>query len=92
VAASDDGVRDGGADVERYERLRACVLSGGPDGQRLGRALLERRGLAAWAHAWHETAPAPAAAPARAAPGTPAACGEVVAVLAAMALAVCGGR
>lgn len=92
MAARDDQVRDGGADVERYERLRACALGGGPDGQRLGLALMERRGLAAWAQAWHETAPAPSPAPARAAPGAPAGCGEVVAVLAAMALACCGGR
>jgi len=67
------------------------ALGGGPDGQRLGRALLERRGLAAWAQAWHEAAPASPAPRARAAP-VPAGCGEVVAVLAAMALACCGGR
>jgi hypothetical protein len=47
--------------------------------------------MAAWARAWHEAAPASPEARARAAP-VPAACGEVVALLAAMALAVCDGR
>jgi hypothetical protein len=46
--------------------------------------------VAAWTRAWPETAPAPRAAPVRAVPALPAGAGEVVAVLAAMALACCG--
>jgi hypothetical protein len=43
------------ADVEHYEQLRGEALSGGPSGFRLGLALLERRGVAAWARAWQST-------------------------------------
>jgi hypothetical protein len=91
VEASDEPAGDGG-DVERYERLRACALSGEPDGWRLGLALLERRGLAAWTRAWQDTAPLPAAAPARPAVEPPAGAGELVGVLASMALACLAGR
>jgi hypothetical protein len=84
-----DDSRDG--DVERYERLRRCALSGEPDGHRLGLALLERRGLVAWSRAWQQTAPsAPPAATAAVAPSAGA--DELVGVLAAMALACLGGR
>jgi hypothetical protein len=76
------------ADVERYERLRSHALSGGPACFRLGLALLERRGVAAWARAWRDT---PAARDARpsAAPVAepPAASRELVGALASMALA-----
>ena len=34
--------------VERYEQLRSHALDGEPSGFRLGLALLERRGVAAW--------------------------------------------
>jgi hypothetical protein len=94
VEASDepaDGDGDGDGDVERYERLRACALAGEPDGHRLGLALLERRGLAAWARAWQETAPRPSP-PARAAVEPPAGAAELVGVLASMALACLAGR
>jgi hypothetical protein len=88
LAASGDG-----AEVERYERLRACALAGEPDGFRLGLALLERRGLAAWTRAWPATAPAPPARPAAAvAVEVPADAGELVGVLASMALACLEGR
>ena len=50
----------GAEDVERYEQLRARALGGEPSGCRLGLALLERRGVAAWARAWRRP-PAPAA-------------------------------
>ena len=62
--------RDRGAsEVKRYEQLRARVVSGEPDCFRLGLAMLERRGVAAWSRAWQTTAPAPAApAPAAASP------------------------
>jgi hypothetical protein len=94
VGASDEpaaGDGDAVGAVERYERLRACALAGEPDGHRLGLALLERRGLAAWARAWRQTAPARSAAPV---PPVvePAGTGELVAVLASMALACLAGR
>jgi hypothetical protein len=79
-------------DVERYERLRACVLGGEPDGHRLGLALLERRGVAAWTRAWPATAAAPAPPPARPAVEAPVGAGELVGVLASMALACLAGR
>jgi hypothetical protein len=76
-------------DIERYEQLRARAraLGGEPSGWRLGLALLERRGVAAWARAWRSTAPAPASATAGP-PAGPAAVGdELVGALASMALA-----
>ena len=75
-----------------YERLRERVLAGRPDGWRLGRALLARRGMVGWIAAQAAVASAPAAdAPARpaaaAAPGPAGDCGQLVSVLAEMALA-----
>jgi hypothetical protein len=59
----------GASEVERYEQLRARVVSGEPDCFRLGLAMLERRGVVAWSRAWQATAPAPApAVPAAGAP------------------------
>jgi len=66
--SSDPG--RGASEVERYEQLRARVVSGEPDCFRLGLAMLERRGMAAWSRAWQAPAPtpaAPAAGPPRAA-------------------------
>jgi hypothetical protein len=80
----------GGAGVvERYEQLRSHAICGEPSGFRLGLALLERRGVAAWARAWGETAPAQPAPASRAAPKpAPVAVGdELVGALASMALA-----
>ncbi len=91
MEASSERAGDGVSDVERYERLRGCALAGEPDGHRLGLALLERRGLAAWTRAWQETAPLPSAAPARPAVEPPAGAGELVGVLASMALACLAG-
>ena len=71
-------------DVERYEQLRRRALGGEGSGWRLGLALLERRGVAAWARAWQNTAPAPRAGPAV---EPPAGGSEIVGVLATMALA-----
>lgn len=79
-------------DVERYERLRRSALSGEPDGWRLGLALLERRGLAAWARAWQSTAPASSPQRARSAVAVPSGADEIVGVLATMALACVAGR
>lgn len=74
-------------DVQRYEQLRSRALDGEPSGFRLGLALLERRGVAAWARAWQGTTVAreqPLAAPVV---ELPAASSELVGVLASMALA-----
>jgi hypothetical protein len=90
VEASDEPAADPERAVERYERLRRCALAGEPDGHRLGLALLERRGLAAWTRAWQESAPRPSP-PARAAVEPPGG-SELVAVLASMALACVAGR
>jgi hypothetical protein len=74
-----------------YERLRAAVLGGRPDGFRLGHGVLATRGLVAWMH----TASSLAASPPHASATRPPA-GEVVplpgadqlvAVIAQMALA-----
>lgn len=53
-----------------YEQLRERVLSGRPDGWRLGHGVLTGRGMVSWITAW----PAIAAPPATPAPpaGTPA--------------------
>ena len=74
--------------AERYEELRRRALHGEPDGWRLGLAVLQRHGVAAWIRAWDDTAPAPVKS-AVAAPGPR--CGELVAVLAGMALCAAGG-
>jgi hypothetical protein len=73
-------------EIERYEQLRARALSGSPDGWRLGLAMLERRGMAAWARAWRATAPTPPR-PSRQVVEVPADASQLVAVLATMALA-----
>jgi hypothetical protein len=81
------------APAERYEQLRQLVLGGHAEGWRHGLGMLTGKGLAGWMRAWTgssqppaATAPAAPAAPSPAGPaGTRA--GEVVAVLAQMALA-----
>jgi len=94
VEASDEPAaaeRDPDRAAERYERLRACALAGEPDGHRLGLALLERRGMAAWARAWQEAA-LPPSSPAPPAVELLAGAGDLVGVLASMALACLTGR
>ena len=78
------------ADVQRYEQLRTHALYGGPSCWRHGLALLQRRGVAAWARAWRTTLPAPVAAAATPAPAD--ASDEIVGLLATMALACLAGR
>ena len=53
----------GGAEVDAsYERLRAAVLGGAPDGFRLGHGVLATRGVVAWIGALSApAAPAPSA-------------------------------
>jgi len=80
--------------VESYERLRARVLAGRPDGWRLGHGLLASRGVAGWIAAGAARTVA-AARPADPAATTPPArtdsdrpgADQLVAVLAQMALA-----
>jgi hypothetical protein len=43
-----DERRSGVGDVERYEALRRRALGGEPSGWRLGLAVLQRQGVAAW--------------------------------------------
>jgi hypothetical protein len=87
VTDGDDGVWD----VQRYEQLRSHSLDGEPSGFRLGRVLLERRGVAAWARAWGSTAhgePAPCFQQATATACAPPPVGDaLVGALASMALA-----
>ena len=79
---------DGSDVVDGYERLRARALTGDTEGWRLG--VLQQRGLAAWLRVRQATAPTVARpTPARA--GSPSAGGvdgELVGLLASMALAV----
>lgn len=94
---------DGAALLAGYEALRAAVLSGRPDGWRHGHGVLAREGMAGWMAAWAAAAPAAGTtAPQLSDPSTPTSsksdatttvlsslsnAGEVVAVLAQMALA-----
>lgn len=80
--------RDAG-DVERYEALRRQALGGESSGWGLGLALLQRRGVVAWARAWPAT---PSTVPARVPVEVPAGGDELVGVLATMALACVGNR
>jgi hypothetical protein len=73
--SSDDG--RGALSVERYEQLRADVVSGEAGCFRLGLAMLQRRGVAAWSRAGQTTAPARAPAP----PATGAATAPQAAVI-----------
>jgi hypothetical protein len=75
--------------VERYEQLRRRALQGEASGWRLGLALLQRGGVAAWAKAWQPSVPVCPVRPPIAAPVD----GDgIVGVLATMALACLGAR
>lgn len=79
---------DAREDVARYEQLRARALGGDAAGWRLGLAVLERRGVMAWARAWQASVPAPA----QATPSEPVAVSdELVGALASMAVACISG-
>ncbi|WP_249019846.1 hypothetical protein [Conexibacter sp. S30A1] len=68
--------------------MRGQALAGGPGSARLGLALLEHRGVSAWTRVWQSTAPAPPVTPPLAPnAAAPVAEGEIVSVLASMALA-----
>ena len=86
-----DDTSGGGSDVvDGYERLRARALGGDADGWRLGLAVLQQRGVAAWLRVRQATVPTVSPpTPSRA--GSPSAGGvdgELVGLLASMALAV----
>ena len=77
--------------MDGYERPGARALGGDADGWRLGLAVLQQRGLAAWLRARQATVPTVSPpTPGRA--GSPSAGGwvdgELVGLLASMALAV----
>jgi len=81
---ADDERSDSNEEVERYEALRRRALVGEACGWRLGLAVLERQGVAAWLRAWQNIAPTPL-------PGSATdvvvAGDELVGALASMALA-----
>ncbi len=72
---------------QRYEQLRRRALDGEPGGARLGLAVLQRQGVAAWMAAWSDLG---AATPPDQPPPSGATADAVVAVLASMALACAG--
>jgi hypothetical protein len=88
---NNDPVED--SDVEEYERLRERALCGDASGWRLGLAVVEHRGVAAWLRVRAAAAvAAPAPAPARTSrSGLADAADELVSVLAAMALGALAG-
>jgi hypothetical protein len=86
-----DDTRGGGSDVvDGYEQLRRRALCGDTEGWRLGLGVLQQRGVAAWLRVRQATVSTVSpATPSRA--GSPIAGGvdgELVGLLASMALAV----
>jgi hypothetical protein len=74
--------------TERYEQLRAGVLAGNGEGLRFGLGVLASRGMAAWMTLWQQVPSAPPAGGARPAAATSTGgAGEMVRILASMALA-----
>jgi hypothetical protein len=82
---------DGAEDVERYESLRRRALGGEHAGWRLGLAVVQRRGVAAWLRVGHAI-PTPTPSPSPSGSRVPVGGDELVGVLATMALACMGGR
>ncbi len=92
---------DRGGLVAGYELLRAAALVGNPEGWRLGRGLLASRGKATWMAAWTALVPVdagttatnppaftlPAPSPQHPSPSSVPRAGQIVAVIAQMALA-----
>ena len=83
-ATANDEESDSRQEVERYENLRRHALVGEAAGWRLGLAVLERQGVAAWLRAWQNIAPTPLPRPAT---DVVVAGNELVGALASMALA-----
>jgi hypothetical protein len=89
VAAGEPAATDEGAALlGRYEQLRLDALAGTGRGWRWGRAVLERRGVAAWLATWTELEVRVTSPVTTVATGPPEGGEQLVAVLAAMALAV----
>jgi hypothetical protein len=87
----DDTAGDGSDVVDGYEQLRARALGGGADGWRLGLAVLQQRGVAAWLRMRKAATAATVSPPTAARSAPPSARGvdaELVGLLASMALAV----
>ncbi|ODQ95235.1 hypothetical protein BST27_29990 [Mycobacterium intermedium] len=76
--------------MDGYEQLRARALGGAADGWRMGLAVLQQRGVAAWLRLRQPTVPTVSApTPVRVSPPvTGGAEAELVGLLASMALAV----
>ncbi len=87
MAAGEPAAEPDTGSGERYEQLRRRVLDGEPGGARLGLAVLQRQGVAAWMAAWSDL---PGVAPPESPPPSGATADAVVAVLASMALACAG--
>ena len=73
--------------MQRYEQLRRHAVAGETGDWRHGLALLQRRGLAAWARAWLDPPEPRRPATRPLAPAAHATSGELVGALATMALA-----
>jgi hypothetical protein len=86
----DDGTGGGSEVVDGYEQLRARALAGQADGWRLGLAVLQQRGVAAWLRVRRAAVPKISPpAPARAtSPITAGVDAQLVGLLASMVLAV----
>jgi hypothetical protein len=78
----------GVGDVERYEALRRRALGGEPSGWRLGLAVVQRRGVAAWLRLGQALPPQPPTRTDGAQVGNDA----LVGVLTTMALACLGAK
>jgi hypothetical protein len=83
-----DERRSGVGDVERYEALRRRALAGEPSGWRLGLAVVQRQGVAAWIRLGQALPPPAPTHIDDAHVGSDA----LVGVLTTMALACLGGR
>jgi hypothetical protein len=81
--------------MDGYEQLRRRVLDGDVSGWRMGLAVVQHRGLAAWLRVRRSVCPPPAGTAALGAPATVGGLGgigdQLVAVLAGMALGVVRG-
>jgi hypothetical protein len=77
--------------VVRYETLRTHALDGQASGGRLGLALFQGKGMAAWLRVCADIAPVALPGSSRPGPMEPGSCQELVDVLATMALAALGG-
>lgn len=78
---------DRNGDIDRYEQLRRRILDGEPSGWQLGWGVLAGRGVAAWLRVCHTIVLPPSAQPPAPSWSPLVDAGDVVGVLASMALA-----